>query len=322
MSNMVKIIAGLMGGSVASGAPSVSSADTLRSFLGVLQKHKVSELDTARVYNDGKSEETLGLIPDVARAFTIATKVPGFTPGSLTPDNISSNCNASLQALQQDQIGLYYFHGPDRDTPLEASCNAIHDLHRAGKLASFGLSNYRADEVRTIHELCTRHGWPAPAVYQGMYNGLARGGETQLFPTLRELGIAFYAYSPLAGGYFSKTTAQLRAPADGGRMQRMRVFADMFVNETSLALHERLQAVCEREGVEMKAAALRWMMHHSILGEEDGVILGASSEEQMEENLRACEAGPLPDSLVGMFEEVWQTWSENGTNGPRMFYSV
>lgn len=311
-----------MGSSVGLGSASVSSADSLRSFLSVLQRHHITQLDTARVYNSGKSEESLGLIPEAASTFTIATKAPGFMPGSLTYEKVTANCNASLSALKQDKIDLYYFHGPDRRTPLEESCRAIHDLHTAGKIAAFGISNYNVDEVRTIVELCARKGWIRPTVYQGGYNGLARGGETQLFPTLRELGIAFYAFSPLAGGFFSKTSAQLRAPAEGSRMQQMKQFSQMYVNDTSLALHERLRAVCEREGVEVKAAALRWLMHHSSLGKEDGVILGASSEEQMEENLRGCEGGPLPVIMVEAFEEMWRVWSEDGTNAGRMFYSV
>lgn len=310
-----------MGGSVASGSPSVSTVGKLRALLGTLQAHGVTELDTARVYNEGKSEETLGLISETARNFTIATKAPGFSPGSLAYDKVIANCNASLRALNQSKIDLYYFHGPDRQTPIEESCRAIHDLHQGGKIRAFGISNYREDEVRAIHELCSKKGWITPTVYQGGYNGLARGSETQLFPTLRELGIAFYAYSPLAGGFFGKSSEQLRN-ITGGRMQQMPVFQQMYVNETSLALRDKLQTVCEREGIDVKQAALRWCLHHSILSEDDGVILGASSEAQMEENLRACESGPLPRDVVAMFEEMWRVWADDGKNEARMRYSV
>lgn len=97
MSKMVKVIAGLMGGSVASGAPAVSSPSSLQSLLGILQKHNVSEIDTARVYNNGKSEETLGQVAGAANKLTIATKVPGFTPHSLTYDKVLASCDASLK---------------------------------------------------------------------------------------------------------------------------------------------------------------------------------------------------------------------------------
>lgn len=321
---MVKIIAGLMGGSVASGAPAVSSPDSLRALLSLLQKHNVSSLDTARVYNSGKSEETLGEVPSsITKDFTIATKAPGFTSGSLAYDKIIANCEASLKALQKDKIDLYYFHGPDRHTPLEDSCRAIHELHQRGKIGAFGVSNFRVDEVESIHDLCTKNGWITPSVYQGGYNPFARGAETRLFPKLRKLGMSFYAYSPLAGGFFSKTTEQLRGTPTG-RMEAMSVFQNMYVNETSLALHERLSVVCEQEGVGMQAATLRWLVHHSALKGEvgDGLILGASSEAQMEQNLVACEVGPLPEAVVREFERLWREWSEEERNEARMFYSV
>jgi aflatoxin B1 aldehyde reductase len=95
-------------------------------------------------------------------------------------------------------------------------------------------------------------------------------------------------------------------------MDQMKVFADMFVNDLSLKLHARLAEACDTEGIKMKEAALRWLMHHSALGQEDGVILGASSLMQMEENLKACEGGPLPQSIVDSFESMWNEWNTAG----------
>lgn len=145
-----------------------------------------------------------------------------------------------------------------------------------------------------------------------MYNPLARTGEQTLFPTLRKLNMAFYSFSPLAGGYFSKTAEQLRNPAEGSRMDQMKHFANMFVNDVSLQLRDELAKACERENLTVKEGALRWLMHHSILGDEDGVILGASSLEQMEENLKACEGGPLPQNVVDCLDNIWKEWQDAG----------
>lgn len=106
---MVKIIAGLMGSSVASGSSKLSHPDQLRPFLQMLRKHNVQDLDTARVYNAGKSEEDMGNISEAKDQFHIATKAPGFSPGSLSYQKVIDNCTASLAALKQDRIGLYYF---------------------------------------------------------------------------------------------------------------------------------------------------------------------------------------------------------------------
>lgn len=171
---MVKIVVGLMGSSVSSGSASMSGADQLRPFLTMLKKHGVRELDTARVYNSGRGEEDLGNVVEAKTDFTIATKAPGFSPGSLVYQNVIDNCNASLQALQQEKIGLYYFHGPDRKTSLLESCKAIHQLHTDGKIEKFGISNFSVDEVNEVHSICSDNGWITPSVYQGQYEAISQ----------------------------------------------------------------------------------------------------------------------------------------------------
>jgi aflatoxin B1 aldehyde reductase len=315
---MVKIIAGLMGSSAASGSTKLSGPQQLQPLLNLLQTHNIKELDTARAYNSGKSELDLGATPTHAD-FSIATKAPGFTPGSLEYQKVLSNCNASLAALQTPKLDLYYFHGPDRSTPLEESLRAINQLHLEGKFARFGISNYHATEVQSILDICSEHNYIRPSVYQGGYNPLARAGEKELLPLLRAHGIAFYAYSPLAGGFFSRSKAELRAPPEGSRMDLMAVFGAMYVNDLSLEIHDVLSEVCRAEGVTLKEAALRWVMCHSALGEADGVILGASSLGQMEENLRACRGGPLSEAVVAEFERAWKRFSAAGYS---KYYSI
>ncbi|QIW97672.1 hypothetical protein AMS68_003190 [Peltaster fructicola] len=302
---MVKVIVGLMGGSVMGGAAKLSNAEQLRPFLSMLSAHKITEVDTARVYNKGRSEELMGEVSDTTNNFKIATKAPGFFAGSLTYDNVIKNCNASLAALKTTRIDLYYFHGPDSETPLEDSCRAINQLHQEGKFTRFGISNFNNEQVLEIVSLCKKHSWLLPTVYQGGYNPMFRAMETKLLHTLREHSISFYAYSPLGGGYFSKTTDQLRTPPAGGRMESMKVFQDMYVNDLSLEMHEQLQKACEQAGISMKEACLRWLLHHSSLNNEDGIILGGSSTEQMEENLNACHGGALPASLVAGFGHLY-----------------
>ena len=87
-----------------------------------------------------------------------------------------------------------YLHAPDRTTPFEETCRAMDAEWRKGKFARFGISNYRADEVEAIVDICEKEGFVKPSVYQGRYNAIIRGGEEMLFPILRKHGIAFYAY--------------------------------------------------------------------------------------------------------------------------------
>ncbi|KAI9687657.1 MAG: hypothetical protein M1820_010414 [Bogoriella megaspora] len=307
---MPRIIVGLMGGSIAKGSASLTTSSQLSDFLQLLNGFNVNELDTARVYNSGKSEELLGSIP-ARNDFIVATKAPGFSPGSLSYDNIMANCHASLKALGKEKLDIYYFHGPDRSTPLEESCRAMGELHRQGKFERFGISNYNVSEVQTIYDICKKEGYVLPSIYQGGFNPMLRGMEEALLPTLRKNSIAFYAFSPLAGSYFSRPIEQLRNPTQGSRMDDMKQFQQLYINDVSLELLEELTNACDEEGLTVKEATLRWFMHHSVLGKEDGVILGGSGA-QIEENLKACEKGPLPESVVSVFQSMWKRYKDSG----------
>jgi aflatoxin B1 aldehyde reductase len=188
----------------------------------------------------------------------------------------------------------------------------MNQLHSEGKFDRFGISNFRANEVHQIVDICRKNRWVSPSVYQGVYNPLLRAMEPALLPVLRGYGIAFYAYSPLGGGFFSRPIEQLRTPPAGGRMDQMKVFQTIYVNDLSLELLQRLTDACDKAGVTVREAALRWLMHHSPLGEADGIVLGASSEIQMEQNLKACEGAALPQSVVDCFADISNQYKAAG----------
>lgn len=89
----------------------------------------------------------------------------------------------------------------------------VDKLHKEGLFKKYGLSNFEASHVQEICEYADAHKLVKPTVYQGNYNAIARKQETELLPTLRKWGISFYAYSPLAGGFLTKTREQYEAGA-------------------------------------------------------------------------------------------------------------
>ncbi|KAK5045900.1 hypothetical protein LTR84_008686 [Exophiala bonariae] len=308
---MVKIIVGMMGSSVAKGSSSLSTPIQVTSFLNTVSKHGfVHELDTARVYNGGRSEELLGET-DAHKRFAISTKAPAFAAGSLAEQNIIANCRKSLAALKQDKVDIYYLHGPDRTVALEEQCRAIDGLYREGRFERFGVSNISDAEVQSIHDICVREGYVLPSVYQGGYNPIGRGAEKTLFQLLRKLGMAFYAFSPLAGGLLAKPLAEIRTPAKGSRFDEMKIFGDIYLTKEILGALEMVQSRCDVEGVPLMEATMRWFVHHSPLGKEDGVIIGASTEAQIDASLNACEKGPLSEEMQRKWAELWGVLSKN-----------
>ena len=118
----------------------------------------------------------------------------------MSPKLLRLQLETSLKRLQLDKVKLFYLHAPDTATPLVDTLTGVKKLHEEGKFEELGLSNYPAWEVAHVYHLCDKMGMVKPTVYQGMYNGITRQVEMELFPCLRRLGMRFLAYNPLAGG--------------------------------------------------------------------------------------------------------------------------
>lgn len=306
-----KLIVGMMGSSVAKGSTSMATPEQVSEFLAVVKSHGVTELDTALVYNGGKSEELLKAV-NAQRDFEIATKAPGFSPGSLSETNILENSDKSHKNLGQETVDIYYIHGPDKQTPLEEQCRAFGTLYKQGRFKRFGISNLSVVQTEKIHEICTAKGYPPPSVYQGLYNPITRSNDEGLFPLLRKLNIAFYAWGPLGGGLLAKPIEDLLKPKPGTRYDEMRVFGDMYLNDDNIAALKKMNELCAKNDMSMMEATMRWMVNHSPLNDQDGIILGASSKEQVDATLTACEKGPLPSEIVEGWEDLWKSVLASG----------
>lgn len=301
-SKMVKVVVGLMGSAPHINSTAISTVAGVEQFLDKCRKYDVKELDTAGAYVN--SERLLGEAGG-PKSFIVSTKAPAFAPKSLAYDKIIANCAKSLEDLKTDKVDIYYIHGPDSETPIEEQCDAIGRLYKEGKFARFGVSNISPDKVRAMHKYCAEKGYCLPKVYQVGYNPVQRGPEDGLFPTLRELGMNVYCYSPLAGGLFAKGIEEILAPGESDRYKVFPIF-QRYLTDESIAGMRKLTSECDKEGITLLEATLRWFKHHSPLGDGDGFILGASKIEQLDGTLPHTKKGPLSDNLVEAFDELWQ----------------
>lgn len=86
------------------------------------------------------------------------------------------------------------------------------------------------------------------------------------------------------------------------------MYSGLYVKDELFSSAEKVQGrLLRRHGVAGHAVALRWIMHHSALdgGKGDGMTMGASNDWQLEENLKYCQQGPLPDEVVKAIEDSW-----------------
>lgn len=268
------------------------------------------ELDTAYVYNDGATENYLGeILPGLnPSGYEIATKVHPRITGKLDRETIMMEFTESLRRMKRDSVDLLYFHFPDGKTPIDEALETVAELHAQGKVKELGLSNYPAWQVVDIAYKCDRIGCPRPTVYQGMYNALCRNVEPELFPAIRSLGIRFYAFNPLAGGMLTGKHHHFEDTPEPGRFARLKSYRDRYWKHSYFDAIEEIRLACEKENVVMVEAAYRWLVNHSCMraGQNDGILLGASRQEQMEQNLAAAKKGALPESIVAAMDEAWE----------------
>jgi len=267
------------------------------------------EIDTAYVYNEGESERILGpILKDIpADSFVLGTKVNPRITGRLDAEAVNMQFNESLNRLHRDSVDILYFHFPDPNTPIESALEACAQLHEQGKFKELGLSNFPAWMVVDVWRLCKEHGWPQPTVYQGMYNGLSRKAEAELFPALRKLGMRFYAYNPLAGGLLSGKYSDFNDSLSPGRFTLRPNYLDRYWKESFFDAIGALTEKCREADIKLPEAAFRWLACHSCLEQTEGdkILIGASKMNHLEENLAAVKKGALPEPVVSAFSAAW-----------------
>lgn len=165
-----------------------------------------------------------------------------------------------------------------------------------------------------------RNWTPLPTVFQGAYNAVQRDAESDLLPLCRLHGMRYYAYSPvcvtglsclchasecsmrlqLARGVLTGKFEAAVDPSKANPMQQRYLSASMTEAISSL------RAACTAAGMELREAALRWLVYHSCLDPThgDAVILGASSLEQIVDNVNGAGNGPLPRAVVDAFDDA------------------
>jgi aryl-alcohol dehydrogenase-like predicted oxidoreductase len=175
-----------------------------------------------------------------------------------------------------EQIDLWYVHYPDPATPIEDTVGAMSEAVNEGKVRFLGLSNVTADQIRQAHKV-----HPIAAV-QYEYSLWRREAETELLPTLRELGIALVPWSPLGAGFLTGTVESLAS--DDFRNNNPRYQGENFdANRDRFA--PLLQVAAELD-ITPAQLALAWLLHQ---GEDIVPIPGTRKQSRVAENAAAAE---------------------------------
>eukprot|EP00928_Gymnodinium_smaydae_P045290 TRINITY_DN30211_c0_g1_i1.p1 TRINITY_DN30211_c0_g1~~TRINITY_DN30211_c0_g1_i1.p1 ORF type:complete len:376 (-),score=49.59 TRINITY_DN30211_c0_g1_i1:145-1272(-) len=268
------------------------------------------EIDTARIYSEGRTEPILAQALETVgqgASYRLATKVHPSQPSGLSAKGIRAQLEASLKALHVDRVDTLYLHQPDPEHDLTESLQCVHDLIQEGKVGALGISNYSAIETERMCALCKEHGWSSPSYFQGLYNPLNRLVEESLLPVLRKYQVGFIAFNPLAAGMLTGKHHQ-GGEVMGGRFKNNPNYLPRFYTEDNFKAVEGIRSACEAHGLELVPATYAWLLRHSKLdaSKGDGLLLGASTVAQLDENLAACTSSSvLPEPVVTAFDAAF-----------------
>jgi 1-deoxyxylulose-5-phosphate synthase len=293
-------------GTMTFGKP-VNQATATRMVEMCLDKN-IDFVDTANLYQTGLAESMLGEAMRGKRdKLIVATKVRGKMGDGPDQTGLSKRAifraiEDSLKRLRTDYLDLYYLHQPDYAVPVEETLNAMEELVKQGKIRYAGTSNYSGWQVCDALWIAKTNGYKPASVSQPMYNLLARGIEQEYLPMAKKYDVAVIAYNPLAGGLLTGKHSQAEIPP-GTRFDNNSMYQERYWHSQNFAAVEKLKAAAERAGRSLIDVALCWLLHHT---QTDCVLLGATRIEQLEQNLVACQKGPVPPEVLAVCEEVWR----------------
>jgi aryl-alcohol dehydrogenase-like predicted oxidoreductase len=255
----------------------------------------VTFFDTAEVYGPFINEELLGeALSPFRKGVAIATKFGfNFEDGKSAglnsrPEHIRQVVEDSLKRLKSESIDLFYQHRADPSVPIEEVAGTVKDLIRQGKVNHFGLCEVGAETIRRAHAV-----QPVTAV-QSEYSLMWREPETNILPTLEELGIGFVPYSPLGRGFLS---GALNENTKFDNSNDNRATLPRFTPEAMKAnqvLVDLLNQCGQRKGATASQIALAW-----VLAQKPWIvpIPGTTKLARLEENLKSADLEFTPEEL-------------------------
>lgn len=256
----------------------------------------INFIDTANVYNAGKSEEATGdaLKRNGKRQqVVLATKVHGRMgegPNDMgnSRRHIIAQCEESLRRLKTDYIDLYQIHRPDPHIPIDETLRALDDLVRSGKVRYLGSSTYGAWQLVESLWVSKELGLNRFVCEQPPYNLLDRRIERELIPMAQTYGFGLIPWSPIAGGLLSGKYRRGEAPPEDSRyagVARNPVYQRRWVDGV-FDIIEALEPIAQEKGCTLAQLAVAWVAQQPGI---TSAIIGPRTMEQLEDNLGAAD---------------------------------
>jgi aryl-alcohol dehydrogenase-like predicted oxidoreductase len=251
----------------------------------------VNFIDTANVYNNGKSEKIVGKALEGGKRedIVLATKVHGKMGEDVNAQgnsrrHIIMQCEQSLKRLKTDRIDLYQIHRPDSSIALDETLRALDDLIKAGKVLYAGTSTFAAWQVIESLWISRELGLNRFVTEQPPYNLLDRRIERELLPMAISFGMAVIPWSPLAGGFLTGKYKRNDKTPEGARLEDGSFHTDQKFSDDCFNIVEQLESIAQEKNCSTSQAALAWCMGREGI---TSPIIGPRTLSQFEDNLGA-----------------------------------
>lgn len=270
----------------------------------------INFIDTADVYNDGKSEITIGkYIKNHPNHFFITTKcgrkLNPHTAQMYTPESIEEYIDDSRERMNVEKIDLVLLHCPP--TPVYSKkeiFEKLEELKEKGKIASYGVS------IEKISEGLEAMQYGISAI-EVIFNMFRLKPLEELFPKAKEKNIAIIVRVPLASGLltgkYNKETKfgekdHRTFNRNGKAFDKGETFSGVDYN-LGLEAVEKLKELFKTD--DLVPYALKWILMHDAVSV---VIPGASKEEQVYSNIRATDLPELTDEQMEGVKEIYDKY--------------
>lgn len=286
------------------------SFENARNILKTAFDLGITHLDLANNYGPpyGSAEENFGRIlhkdfKGYRDELFIASKAgfdmwPGPYGNMGSKKYLVASLDQSLQRMGLDYVDVFYHHRPDPDTPLEETMHALSLLVKQGKALYIGLSRYSPEDTIKAQQILKDLGTPV-LIHQSKYSMLDRTIEKDLFPTLLEEKIGSIMFSPLAQGML--TDKYLNGIPEGSRASKSNTYLTPDAIPQTLEMIQQLNDLALERGQKLSQMAIAWILKQPAVST---VLVGASSPNQLIENVKAIENTAFSDEELTMINNI------------------
>lgn len=216
-----------------------------------------------------------------------------------------ASLDQSLLRMGLDYVDIFYSHRFDPDTPLEETMEALISIYKSGKALYIGLSNYDAEQTLKASDILRRNGVPL-TIHQPKYSMLQRAPEKELFDVLKEEKVGCIPYSPLAQGlltdkYLKGIPKKSRMAKKHGFLQEKELTKEVFI------CINQLNNLAKNRGQSLAQMAVAWLLQKDVI---TSVLVGASSSEQLLDNLKATQNVAFTKEELKNIEDILKNASK------------